>query len=511
MRPLPFLVVLAACGSTSKDPDDGPGGSTTLPSTATGTVAGCAAIASVEVSSGELLLDGILTVELDQSSPVWAVCRNDADPEDALLIESEDAIIHTLNVLGTAAGATYTCTVSPTCAGATSASVTITTPQVQNHDGWTITRGPGEMSGTWTLFNDGNSCSLNPLHRLFIVDPDGQVRWSYPIGTGYVIDLDSSYIGDGVVHVGGGWGLFDRNAPTRGIERQVDLSGNVLHERALPDFGLGFNHHSEVLASGEHLNLTTSEETDGTRDWDGIAIEVWDPQTQSVTWSWQSQGVYDSGQLPIPTQASPLHANSVTFHDDALGPAAWISLYAAKAIWRVDRNTGALTHRFGADGDFTLVDPSGVELPPAEFAYVQHDPDYTEDGRVLLYDNGDGRPGGSYSRVAEYQLDLVTNTATLLWSWTEPNWYNPVVGDADYLDNGNVLVANGYHWCFSFNGDRSGVIEVDPTTDDVVWRLEYNAAEGSLFRAERYGGCEIFDNAKYCPAVADRIAELEAL
>lgn len=503
LRPL-LLVLLACNGGKDRDPGTDPTSGTTS-GTPTGTVQPLGCLAAASVSDQTLPLDKLVSIELEQRADAWVICTNDADPTDQLLAESPNATAHDLHVYGLAANATYTCTVGATCDG--SAELSVTTDPILDHTGWTVETGPGEMSGVYTLFNDQPSCT-GGLQRLFVIDPDGNTRWSYPVGAEYVLDIDAMVVDGEFVHMGGGWGTFLPNQPNRGVVRQVDWSGNVLLERDTPAFGVGFNHHSEVLPSGEILSLTTSEDTDGVTDWYGVAIEQWDPVTQSVTWSWDSQGAHDDGTLPTPTTISPYHANSVTLHTDSWGDAAYASLYYGRMIWRIDRTTGDLTHQFGLGGDFTLVDPAGNPLPDAEYAYVQHDPEYTDDGRVLLYDNGDGRPGGSYSRVSEYHLDLDTLQATLNWTWTEPNWFDPIVGDADYLDNGNVLVAHGYHWCFSFSGDTSGVIEIDPATDEVVWRMDHVGGLTSLFRAERYGGCDLFANGKYCPAVADRIAEL---
>jgi hypothetical protein len=128
-----------------------------------------------------------------------------------------------------------------------------------------------------------------------------------------------------------------------------------------------------------------------------------------------------------------------------------------------------------------------------------------------VYDNGTDRPGGSYSRVAEYELDLDAREATLLWSWTEPGWYDPIVGDADWLPNGHVLVTQGFNRCLDFFGDDvSELVELQPP-DTVVWRMTWPTRDHTVYRSERYDGCAVFANARYCPAVADRIAALEAL
>jgi len=469
----------------------------------------CPTIVEVSSAAGELLLDGVVTVELDTDGDVWVICTLDSDPDEQHLVESTSASTqHELHVLGLAENSHYNCEVRPACDGASSETFEIETQGIDEHDGWTVTREPvGEMSGVYTLFNDAPGCVDNPENRLFIIDPDGRVRWTYDIGNGYIIDLDHAYIGDGVMHIGGGWGLFEENAAHRGIMRQIDMTGNVLLERTEPDFGLGFNHHSEVLDDGQIVSLTTSRDTDGNEEWYGVAVEQWDPATAAVTWSWTSQQLFDDGTFGVPNTHTPYHANSLTYRDDVHGSAVWISLYHGQMLWRVDRPTGDLTHQFGPGGDFTLYDTDGAALPVNQWHYVAHDPDYV-DNRILLYDNGVDRPGGSYSRVVEYEVDLNANTAVLLWSWTEPGWYSPVIGDADYQDNGNVLVTRGQVWCIALNDNTSALIELDGQTHEPVWRLDYNTRLNGIFRSERYDGCELFANAKYCPDVAERIATL---
>jgi hypothetical protein len=56
---------------------------------------------------------------------------------------------------------------------------------------------------------------------------------------------------------------------------------------------------------------------------------------------------------------------------------------------------------------------------------------------------------------------------------------------------------------------RSSVFDLEPTTGAVKWRLDWDNDAYTPFRAERIEGCEVFANARYCPAVAERIAELE--
>ena len=66
-----------------------------------------------------------------------------------------------------------------------------------------------------------------------------------------------------------------------------------------------------------------------------------------------------------------------------------------------------------------------------------------------------------------------------------------------------MLIAKGVIAGFPpIAGQRSGVIEVDPNTDEVVWRMDFDDPAGSLFRAQRYPGCALFQSVKHCPEVA---------
>ncbi len=469
----------------------------------------CASVVDVQVADATLWLRKRVTVELDAPADAWVACAAASDPNEVILVESDGpATTHTLDVIGLYEDETWTCEVAATCAGAEVATATFDTLALPaSVPSFTMTSSGTPPQGTWTLLNAEKSCTGGDVQEVMIVDLQGRVRWLYEVGAGYEVDVDAWWTGD-VVHLGGGWGLFEDNAPNRGTMRQVALDGTELVVRDTPDFGLGFNHHSEPLADGEVLSLTTSWNTLGNSTWHGVAVERWSPATQQVTWTWDSQQLVDDG-VEGPHVGSPWHANALEWTTDALGDALWVSLYVGQEVWRIDRATGQRTHVLGRGGDFTLLDADGTPLPSSEWMGGQHDPDFLPDGRVLLYDNGVDQ--GS-SRVLELQLDLVNATATKLWEWTEPGWYTPIIGDADYLDGGHVLVTKGVVSCLTFwLSEHSAIIELDPATNQQVWRLELDDRGQAVFRSQRYDGCDIFSNAKHCPAVAERLAELRNL
>ena len=457
----------------------------------------------------------IVTVELDIAAGIWVTCELDSDPTEVILVEiADEAEEHTFDLLGLAAGESYTCTAHAFGSSET-LEFPVATDPVDDAPAFEVERNTSEeMSGVWTVANTGAGCFQNTDNQVIVADPEGRHRWVYNLPDDLVVDIDANLTPDGDMHIGGGWGILDEGQSNRGFFETVALNGEIVNQRDEPDFGLGFNHHSEAMDDGTFLSLTTSWMVDGAREWYGIGVERWDPDTDSLTYTWDTQGMVDAGILNwVPGEDNPYHANSVTWITDPQGDALYLSLYTAQEIWRIDRNTGMRTWRLGANSDFQLVDPSGSPLPDEEWFYVQHDPDWTTDGRVLLYDNGYTRPGPDYSRVSEYQLDFDNMTATLLWSWTEPDFYNPIIGDADWLDNGNVLVTKGFVVCWTPNSDDvSAIVEVNPDNDEVVWRMSWPDRGDATFRAERYDGCDLFEgNAKYCPATANRLAELESM
>lgn len=497
-------------------PPTGDTAASTTPDPTAPPTPGCPAVTGLTEAAGPLLLERALRVSLDGPADVWVACTSPDDPQERHLLESEaPADAHAFALRGLLADTAYRCVAHAACGGAP-AEATFTTDRPADLPVLTATHTPGEVVAKgYLLFNEMRGCSPSSSTYAAMVDPDGRLRWVYEVGTDLVLDVDLQLQADGTVHIGGGWGIFDEGQANRGVFRDVDLSGQVVLERALPDYGLGFNHHSERLPDGTYLTLTGDRDTDGREAWNGVGVEQWSP-TLGVVFQWNTQALALAGELAPPGRLdrlllpSPYHANAVTFLDDALGPAMWLSIYGTEELWRVDRATGERTHVFGAGGDFALSDVSGAPLPDREFPWVQHGPDHHPDGRVLLYDNGVGRPGGGTSRVAEYLLDLRTNEATLLWSWTEPGWNATVVGDADWLPNGNVLVTQGFSVCAELlPNDVSEIVELRPP-DTVVSRWTWPNAQWGVYRSERYDGCSVFHNARWCDDLAARWEALGA-
>lgn len=189
------------------------------------------------------------------------------------------------------------------------------------------------------------------------------------------------------------------------------------------------------------------------------------------------------------------HGNSVVHdpRDDSL----LVSLRHQDWILKLERESGELLWRFGPEGDFALAN--------GDWSYHQHAPELQDDGSLLIYDNGNGRESLAegqlpYSRVVQYELDEETMVASEVWEYrgAEP-YYAPFLGDADRLDNGNVLIVDGglvadpvAPVIALHNHKQARLREVTPD-GEVVFELltpgfDVSAAVGrswSVYRAER--------------------------
>ncbi|MBM4373033.1 MAG: aryl-sulfate sulfotransferase, partial [Deltaproteobacteria bacterium] len=133
-----------------------------------------------------------------------------------------------------------------------------------------------------------------------------------------------------------------------------------------------------------------------------------------------------------------LHANSLVY--DPSDDSFILSLRHVDWVIKVDRQTGERVWALGEGGDFE-------KLSGAWF-YHQHSLQFLEPGRMMLFDNGNRRPGYEWvelwSRALEFTWDEEAMTWTQSWEWAgdEP-FFSQMVSDADRLPNGNVLVADG--------------------------------------------------------------------
>lgn len=202
----------------------------------------------------------------------------------------------------------------------------------------------------------------------------------------------------------------------------------------------------------------------------------------TLVWEWNSFDVLDTERFPGPLSQNPgdlalydwTHGNAISYLED--DDTILFSSRHQNWIIKVGYPAGDIEWRLGEEGDFTLVGEG-------EWFYSQHSPQMHSDGTILIYDNGNERPGEGerYSRVVRYRLDEDSPemTAEQIWEY-RTDQYTMFLGDADHLPNDNILVCAGGP---DSEDPVAQIIEVtaqDPP--DEVWEL---TTSGRIYRATR--------------------------
>ena len=119
----------------------------------------------------------------------------------------------------------------------------------------------------------------------------------------------------------------------------------------------------------------------------------------------------------------------------------------------------------------------------------QHDPDFTDDGLISVYNNNTERGPSNILRI-----DPATRELTVLPAAPGAGWHSPFMGNHQYLPNGNILITES-------RGGR--VFEVTPA-GKIVWEFVHRFDEDRVVLtpwALRYPS-EMADFPKDCPADA---------
>ena len=199
-----------------------------------------------------------------------------------------------------------------------------------------------------------------------------------------------------------------------------------------------------------------------------------------------------------------LHSNSIDYHSEL--DLILLSVRHFEELWILDHSTstseaaGSTGGRWGRGGDllYRWGNPRmfgrGTEADQRLFG--QHDAtfvagDVAGELRVLVFNNGEGRPGGDYSSVDELLLPFDPESgfarpsgafgpAEPAWSYTAPvkkDFFSSFISGAQRLPNGNTLVCSGVDGRF-FEVTRGG---------EVVWDYLNPFGEATKGRGGRRG------------------------
>lgn len=224
----------------------------------------------------------------------------------------------------------------------------------------------------------------------------------------------------------------------------------------------------------------------------GVVVGVWkvldylDPYTYTSGFNdtfWNNQYKVSGGVKDWS------HGNSL-FYDEQEDELI-VSLRHQSMVIALGRSDGLLHWRFGEGGDFSLEGPG-------EFQVWQHSAELTSDRTLILFDNGNIKPGGAVSRAVEFDLGTKDAeagpwTAQQVWSFEDDEpFFSPVLSEVDELSNGNILVVDSSRVDdptkdpFSpWNHKWARVVEVTRDNPPIkVWELRLPPA--SCFGSEGY-------------------------
>jgi hypothetical protein len=354
-------------------------------------------------------------------------------------------------------------------------------------DGWTLVN---VLRGTGGIIPRSNYPAAAVMY-----DHDGRVVWYRVHGT--IADLggctSTEFIEkDNTVIVG----ATDKEPP-----REYDLAGNILWEGPSPIVPntYAITHHASKMSNGHYLLVGWGEKEQvgapapgsfgvDSLTWANLREVTLD---NKVVWEWHLK---DFITVPASAKDDYFHANSATVfpeRDEVYFDCRWIGLI------KTTYKNPTLIYRIPASYNSASPTDMSFNPPQSQFSDV-HDPEiHLDDSTVMFFDNGGYdanmmfNPNGKYnfhSRVVEYKIDETGKKASLKWefpgtinnnSFFKDTFYMPYWGDADRLDNDNVLFTASVMG----SGKVSHIVEVT-RAGEVVWDFTLPADNG-MYRAQR--------------------------
>ncbi|MCA9493743.1 MAG: aryl-sulfate sulfotransferase [Myxococcales bacterium] len=467
----------------------------------TGPVGDCRPEVTIEAVEGP----GSTMVRVDvgtvPAAPVAVRCVADEDEDEVFLVEDPTvAETHSLRFIGMLADRDYTCRAVAVCSpGAASESIVHhTPPPPPSFSRFEVERTAGTTeTGAYTL-TQWTKQGQDESPWMVIWDMEGRPRWWWSVSATMNVAFESLLDPDeGTILYGGG------RSPL-GTPTTIHLWDGLVAVAPLPNWeGNDFHHDSKRLEDGRQLSLQAVSNSLGPLSWEGFGVRVWDPVKHRVDYELSSQSLVNSASLPPGAVGiDAYHANWLDLKDTPDGEVLYISSYTLKWLLAIDVSTSEVLWTLGAGLGWTVLDADGTPLTDDDLPQGIHGAEVQGD-EVLVYDNGVQR---EESRAERWRIDPTTRTATRLWWWTEPDWFEPVVGDIDDLGNGHVLITQAVT---GYTRHNLRIVEVDTATGQVVHRLRAPTDNIAGYRAERYDGCDLFSHARLCPELAARDAQLD--
>jgi len=285
-------------------------------------------------------------------------------------------------------------------------------------------------------------------------DPEGRLVWYYTIPE-RIRQAAANHPASGVVRLGNGNLLYqirdfgvEEVSPDGRSVRVVEMDGSQIHHDLIQ------LEDGRVLFIGVEERVIDDTANGGPPIWRvwGDTLDVLDLDTREWKQAWSTFDAFDPFprvpdrwrhldrvEMDMPSIWEWTHANAIYF-----GRRGNLLLSFRHLDQVISLSPGFETVEWrlgGPDSSFTFPDP-------ADQFYGQHTASELPNGNILLFDNGNFRPEGPYSRALELELDFGTMTARKVWEYRpQADVYAHRLSSATRLPNGNTLVN------FGFRGD----------------------------------------------------------
>lgn len=322
--------------------------------------------------------------------------------------------------------------------------------------------------------------------RVIEIAPDGTIEWQYDYSSDqYVLHHDIEYMSNGnILMVAWEFISYDDAVAAGRDPSYVSESGL----------------YSDMIIEVEPAGSTTGEIVWKWRVWDHLVQEDYNSKDNYAT-------VADHPELIdlnyVTTNPDYTHFNSIDYNEEL--DQVLVSVKRYNEIWVIDHSTtteeaaghsggnngkgGDIVYRWGNPAAYDAGDSTDQKL------YGQHDANwidsgYPGEGNILIFNNGEKRPGSTnYSSVEEItppvdengEYSLTTGEAyepsSTTWTYNiDSAYYSFNISGAQRLPNGNTLICSGANGYF---------MEVD-ADDNTVWEYTVDGSS-NVFKIRRYG------------------------
>ena len=285
--------------------------------------------------------------------------------------------------------------------------------------------------------------NLDPENpRIIEVDMEGNIVWQYAVPDGLKGNTNPGWdvepLDNGNILI-----LYPGHGAVE-INRQGDLIWQYLDPKV--------SHDADRLSNGN--TLVVCGNNDALND---VQVKEVNPQGE-VVWQWKASDHFGYPPYSEVYCDGFTHTNSATRLEDG--------------------NTLISLRNFNM---VVIVDPQGgvVKTISGGVIYSPHDPEYQDDGHILLATQ---YPLSCYLSSGDGDINLIPaleidpDTGQMAWSFgTGPDWDGQLTRDVNRLPNGNTLVVG-----------TNKIVEVTPE-GEIVWELDSTAGLGPENEASRYG------------------------